>query len=128
MIRLPPRSTRTDTLFPYTTLFRSELRQFPPAPYNQMGRAEWFSRADMQIDGAVTAVGRPDQPAFVAAQRLDGVEVVGKFVLAVHEAARHRFPLPLHLRRIVAQPAAARARCGVIRSKEHTSDLQSLMR
>src|SRR3546814_7526066 len=24
MIRLPPRSTRTDTLFPYTTLFRSE--------------------------------------------------------------------------------------------------------
>src|SRR3546814_7120463 len=29
MIRRPPRSTRTDTLFPYTTLFRSEdvLRQ-----------------------------------------------------------------------------------------------------
>src|SRR3546814_11834709 len=26
MIRRPPRSTRTDTLFPYTTLFRSELR------------------------------------------------------------------------------------------------------
>src|SRR3546814_17811195 len=27
MIRLPPRSTRTDTLFPYTTLFRSELEK-----------------------------------------------------------------------------------------------------
>src|SRR3546814_1712434 len=27
MIRLPPRSTRTDTLFPYTTLFRSTPRQ-----------------------------------------------------------------------------------------------------
>src|SRR3546814_2725702 len=26
MIRLPPRSTRTDTLFPYTTLFRSQVR------------------------------------------------------------------------------------------------------
>src|SRR3546814_5593642 len=26
MIRRPPRSTRTDTLFPYTTLFRSGLR------------------------------------------------------------------------------------------------------
>src|SRR3546814_16061402 len=26
MIRRPPRSTRTDTLFPYTTLFRSEPR------------------------------------------------------------------------------------------------------
>src|SRR3546814_13979757 len=27
MIRRPPRSTRTDTLFPYTTLFRSVARQ-----------------------------------------------------------------------------------------------------
>src|SRR3546814_5571793 len=27
MIRRPPRSTRTDTLFPYTTLFRSELQR-----------------------------------------------------------------------------------------------------
>src|SRR3546814_1498816 len=27
MIRLPPRSTRTDTLFPYTTLFRSSLKR-----------------------------------------------------------------------------------------------------
>src|SRR3546814_8354566 len=27
MIRLPPRSTRTDTLFPYTTLFRSPFEQ-----------------------------------------------------------------------------------------------------
>src|SRR3546814_7798066 len=26
MIRRPPRSTRTDTLFPYTTLFRSQMR------------------------------------------------------------------------------------------------------
>src|SRR3546814_3057559 len=38
MIRRPPRSTRTDTLFPYTTLFRSPLslhrifRSFQPAP------------------------------------------------------------------------------------------------
>src|SRR3546814_5468902 len=29
MIRRPPRSTRTDTLFPYTTLFRSRLDIFP---------------------------------------------------------------------------------------------------
>src|SRR3546814_19991562 len=28
MIRRPPRSTRTDTLFPYTTLFRSHCTQF----------------------------------------------------------------------------------------------------
>src|SRR3546814_6359934 len=29
MIRRPPRSTRTDTLFPYTTLFRSKLCRSP---------------------------------------------------------------------------------------------------
>src|SRR3546814_14439569 len=29
MIRRPPRSTRTDTLFPYTTLFRSPLMSPP---------------------------------------------------------------------------------------------------
>src|SRR3546814_12283394 len=28
MIRRPPRSTRTDTRFPYTTLFRSELKHY----------------------------------------------------------------------------------------------------
>src|SRR3546814_6459760 len=27
MIRRPPRSTRTDTLFPYTTLFRSQVKE-----------------------------------------------------------------------------------------------------
>src|SRR3546814_13667718 len=32
MIRRPPRSTRTDTLFPYTTLFRSADLRRPPAP------------------------------------------------------------------------------------------------
>src|SRR3546814_13838354 len=31
MIRRPPRSTRTDTLFPYTTLFRSQPRRRLPA-------------------------------------------------------------------------------------------------
>src|SRR3546814_3967765 len=30
MIRRPPRSTRTDTLFPYTTLFRSTRKNCPP--------------------------------------------------------------------------------------------------
>src|SRR3546814_13337931 len=32
MIRRPPRSTRTDTLFPYTTLFRSDRRRIGLAP------------------------------------------------------------------------------------------------
>src|SRR3546814_8660002 len=33
MIRRPPRSTRTDTLFPYTTLFRSTLLNGHRLPY-----------------------------------------------------------------------------------------------
>src|SRR3546814_15407929 len=32
MVRRPPRSTRTDTLFPYTTLFRSPAPALPPLP------------------------------------------------------------------------------------------------
>src|SRR3546814_19092996 len=32
MIRRPPRATRTDTLFPYTTLFRSAALAVLPAP------------------------------------------------------------------------------------------------
>src|SRR3546814_15951679 len=39
MIRRPPRSTRTDTLFPYTTLFRSASRRLAirlPAPAPQI--------------------------------------------------------------------------------------------
>src|SRR3546814_5102029 len=32
MIRLPPRSTRADTLFPYTTLFRSEIDKVTSPP------------------------------------------------------------------------------------------------
>src|SRR3546814_5059876 len=36
MIRRPPRSTRTDTLFPYTTLFRS-----PSAKWRPVCRSRW---------------------------------------------------------------------------------------
>src|SRR3546814_15985364 len=38
MIRRPPRSTRTDTLFPYTTLFRApDVHPFPP-PIDRPGQ------------------------------------------------------------------------------------------
>src|SRR3546814_11872785 len=42
MIRRPPRSTRTDTLFPYTTLFRSGLHmgmQVRPRTFSALGYA-----------------------------------------------------------------------------------------
>src|SRR3546814_2382647 len=38
MIRRPPRSTRTDTLFPYTTLFRSA--RLPQANYGKTGTTQ----------------------------------------------------------------------------------------
>src|SRR3546814_9078003 len=40
MIRRPPRSTRTDTLFPYTTLFRSDLDHIRRASQGQRSRAD----------------------------------------------------------------------------------------
>src|SRR3546814_9818045 len=47
MIRRPPRSTRTDTLFPYTTLFRSGCSAGEPRV--RIGRA--FPRVDGFIGG-----------------------------------------------------------------------------
>src|SRR3546814_3108249 len=50
MIRRPPRSTRTDTLFPYTTLFRSDavpgavLDQFAQVPYLAVDDADGGDR------------------------------------------------------------------------------------
>src|SRR3546814_5192573 len=53
MIRLPPRSTRTDTLFPYTTLFRSRPRPLAAAP-----PADAAARAVADpLQGDVVAVG-----------------------------------------------------------------------
>src|SRR3546814_2258948 len=49
MMRRPPRSTRTDTLFPYTTLFRSE----------NVGS----SRSTRSLSGAVGWVGAAGSPA-----------------------------------------------------------------
>src|SRR3546814_11929149 len=57
MIRRPPRSTRTDTLFPYTTLFRSgghpfcqgrsyKCRPSPPAPHDRSPLGSRETRSD----------------------------------------------------------------------------------
>src|SRR3546814_2390642 len=43
MIRRPPRSTRTDTLFPYTTLFRSSAF---PAPLEHGSRSQRIATAE----------------------------------------------------------------------------------
>src|SRR3546814_8566062 len=44
MVRRPPRSTRTYTLFPYTTLFRSRLRMATPLQVNLQVKIAEVSR------------------------------------------------------------------------------------
>src|SRR3546814_4490357 len=58
MIRRPPRSTRTDTLFPYTTLFRSFA-----SPRRSLLNNTWPSGARIVIRPAVsaTATGRSEE-------------------------------------------------------------------
>src|SRR3546814_20230393 len=55
MIRQPPRSTRTDTLFPYTTLFRSHITAQMGATANY--RTGHHPRADF-AENALVAIGK----------------------------------------------------------------------
>src|SRR3546814_1271231 len=88
MIRRPPRSTRTDTLFPYTTLFRACLRG---------------------EDGAILAWFPGDTP--------DIPRVFHPAALPQHDSA---FAMTVH--------KAQGSEFDEVRSEEHTSELQSLMR
>src|SRR3546814_15518012 len=67
MIRRPPRATRTDTLFPYTTLFRAWMRQ--------QQRKE--NRAALTIDNAVDHF-RPVSPLESADRRRGIRNVIAK--------------------------------------------------
>src|SRR3546814_18714363 len=59
MIRRPPRSTRTDTLFPYTTLFRSRAGTRSPHRRTHRHRpGSWLSRRNLA--GVDVAVGDAD--------------------------------------------------------------------
>src|SRR3546814_5802002 len=88
MIRRPPRSTRTDTLFPYTTLFRSLARITSNKPEG------------IEIDGIII-------PRKCVGEVMKIVDEVEGNVGIELSAAKIRFTL---------------------RSEEHTSELQSLMR
>src|SRR3546814_8639072 len=145
MIRRPPRSTRTDTLFPYTTLFRSErhgvvwfgnwgddersaeLRDYLLVPCQSTG-------LDLDIWGV-------RYPAHaLMALRLAGARYHGWIANAMAPAIFARGLATVHVpRRFYVQslPGIPTIRvfealaCGiplVCRSEEHTSELQSLMR
>src|SRR3546814_12790632 len=110
MIRRPPRSTRTDTLFPYTTLFRSAG-----------GRAD--EAEDFQ-DAQGLAHARPPDSELGRELALGSEAVAGSETILAQvglDAFEHELP-----------GARRRARfhttsCG-LRSEKQTSELQSLMR
>src|SRR3546814_4532976 len=120
MIRRPPRSTRTDTPFPDTTLFRSSgadrsqpqgpgLRHHAGAPVARWRRAARteLPRGQSAGTGAYPAA----WPAHVAA--VDGHPRVHGRDMAVATAAAR---------------GGARSQAGAGRAEAHTSELQSLRR
>src|SRR3546814_9392609 len=79
MIRRPPRSTRTDTLFPYTTLFRSDLGVGGNEARPQRGEvevAEGQRRIDPQQPHRFAAAGRCLR--FQLLHRRDQLEQIGR--------------------------------------------------
>src|SRR3546814_1502383 len=99
MIRRPPRSTRTDTLFPYTTLFRSNF--FQPVE----------KRACMANKI------RPSRCSANYRARAIGMQRENQFRLWVGICGLALVVLPLLIHWLAT-----------LRSEEHTSELQSLMR
>src|SRR3546814_11869236 len=79
MIRRPPRSTRTDTLFPYTTLFRSafgRLRMRLPA---EDAAAERRAHRDRRGELARRTIAQPRRLAHQLVER--GIDVIGELDL-----------------------------------------------
>src|SRR3546814_6738921 len=105
-MRRPPRATRTDTLFPYTTLFRS----FFALPFGTNGDVP--VPADYDADGkADFAVFRPSSSTWFISQSGGAPTRIFQFGVTGDQP-------------VVADYDAD----GKARSEEHTSELQSLMR
>src|SRR3546814_13040903 len=98
MIRRPPRSTRTDTLFPYTTLFRSESlpdrpeTQGPASRRPRPGRR----RATGWEQGFHARDGRADGPVSRRRYALSGHESVVRAACPYPRSRIHAAHLWLH--------------------------------
>src|SRR3546814_1276338 len=138
MIRRPPISTRTDTLFPYTTLFRSPpCFAWSPSPFRGGSATEVpppKSRQTKKPAGAKAPAGLYLRDAALFGARRDAVHQRVQFARFPHLhhniAAADEFALHIELRdrRPVGKFLDALADFHVLRSEEHTSELQSLMR
>src|SRR3546814_14232454 len=83
MIRRPPRSTRTDTLFPYTTLFRSSNRPAMASTPFQAGAFE-ITTIEMHTGGEPLRIVTSGYPALQGRRLLDK----RRDALANHDAFR----------------------------------------
>src|SRR3546814_5530695 len=120
MIRRPPRSTRSDTLFPYTTLFRS-----PAVPEKRDGF--WVNVKAVKTGSfrsGVERVTNPEEAAHVLAPlRREPQESL--LALVTDKDGK---PLSV-IRNTVGDAKSATVDIpAILRSEEHTSELQSLMR
>src|SRR3546814_5427942 len=109
MIRRPPRSTRTDTLFPYTTLFRSSGVEGAVQGARQLN-ADGVHRRTRDL-----------QPSRKDRRQVRGHRQRGP---GPRDRSRLRAGAMLSFSLLVALIAVAL----LFRSEEHTSELQSLMR
>src|SRR3546814_2760815 len=96
MIRRPPRSTRTDTLFPYTTLFRSGFEQDiarRAERLDPLGEAvRYAGRGDVAPEGSVVAARERIMRDHEVADRLILMERVA--VEARHDVRIYRVARP----------------------------------
>src|SRR3546814_2856127 len=120
MIRRPPRSTRTDTLFPYTTLFRS--CGVHPGSTKQGRSASMtdflgYKGKRVVVSGCFSGMGEATAKLLLA----HGAEVHGL------DYKESKLPLASFTHVDLRDPASIDAAVQK-RSEEHTSDLQSLMR
>src|SRR3546814_8226492 len=116
MIRRPPRSTRTYTLFPYTTLFRSPRL---PAFRARLCAAEECGSVCAKFAG-LGAEGDSRERCRCRHYRM-------RFDLAHRHERRHAAAIPeRHEEWLGAM--AVRSSYGRVRSEAHTSELQPLMR
>src|SRR3546814_9546293 len=126
MIRRPPRSTRTDPLFPYTTLFRSCALVEPFTFENlEHARVSDFEAAAGKVQRTLRHVDRFALVRHRARVAVERLEQIGD----LPERLEHRL-LILRLRRLglADRGALFGVQCAAVRSEEHTSELQSLMR
>src|SRR3546814_9003739 len=126
MLRRPPRSTRTDPLFPYTTLFRSRVLPQVGRDLAPLLRRTARAQREGRRDRAVLVRHHLDRPEHVDQRHEVAVRAPAAGVAACDLL---RVQLRVFLRHAFGRSRlAGQVTVGESRSEEHTSELQSLMR